>query len=111
MAPTPPLLPVVVAAAGIHGVAPQVGLRGSHHAGLFLLMTVLTQSFFALVRSHLVAFTFFSAWHSCLFYWFTFEILSATVTASIGKWRFGLLLKSVEFFHKQTRCLEGRHTA
>lgn len=28
-------------------------------------MTILFQAFFALVRGHLVAFTFFSAWHDC----------------------------------------------
>ena len=33
---------------------------------LFLLMTILSQTFFTLVRSHLVAFTFFSAGHCCV---------------------------------------------
>ena len=32
--------------------------------GLFLLMTVLSQSFLTLVRSHLVAFSFLSAGHN-----------------------------------------------
>ena len=31
---------------------------------LFLLMTILSQSFLAFVRSHLVAFSFLSAWHT-----------------------------------------------
>ena len=31
---------------------------------LFLLVTVLSQSFFAFVSSHLVAFSFLSAWHN-----------------------------------------------
>jgi hypothetical protein len=30
---------------------------------LFVFVTVLAQSFFTLVRSHLVAFAFFSVWH------------------------------------------------
>jgi hypothetical protein len=30
---------------------------------LFLLMTILSQSLFAFVGSHLVAFSFLSAWH------------------------------------------------
>ena len=34
------------------------------YAGLFLLMTVLSQSFLTLVRSHLVAFPFLSAGHN-----------------------------------------------
>lgn len=33
---------------------------------LFLLMTILSQSFFAFVRGHLVAFSFLSAWHFTL---------------------------------------------
>ena len=32
--------------------------------GLFLLMTILSQSFLTLVRSHLVAFSFLSAGHN-----------------------------------------------
>ena len=35
---------------------------------LFLLMTILSQSFLAFVRSHLVAFSFLSAWHNCYYY-------------------------------------------
>ena len=31
---------------------------------LLVFMTILAQSFFTLVRSHLVAFTFLSVWHS-----------------------------------------------
>ena len=31
---------------------------------LFLLMTILSESFFAFVGRHLVAFSFLSAWHS-----------------------------------------------
>ena len=30
---------------------------------LFVLMTILAQAFFTLVRSHLMSFTFLSAWH------------------------------------------------
>ena len=36
----------------------------SEASRLLLLMTVLSQSFFALVRGHLVAFSFLSAWHN-----------------------------------------------
>ena len=32
-------------------------------SALLLLMAILAKAFFALVRCHLVAFTFFSAWH------------------------------------------------
>ena len=32
---------------------------------LLLLVTVLAQTFFTFVRSHLVAFSFLSAWHIC----------------------------------------------
>ena len=42
--------------------------RASHMAivGLFLLMTILLQTFFTLVCSHLVAFSFLSAWHGTI---------------------------------------------
>ena len=32
----------------------------------FLLMSILSQSFFALMRGHLVSFSFFSAWHDLM---------------------------------------------
>ena len=35
---------------------------------LFLLMTILSQSFFTLMSGHLVAFSFLSAWHNVLYY-------------------------------------------
>jgi len=37
--------------------------------GLFLLVAVLSQTFFALVRSHLVAFSFLSAGHFRTLFW------------------------------------------
>lgn len=37
-------------------------------AGLFLFMTVLSQSFLAFVSCHLMAFSFFSAWHSSILF-------------------------------------------
>lgn len=42
-------------------------LLSKHVAYLFLLMTILSQSFFTLVGSHLVAFSFLSAGHSCIY--------------------------------------------
>lgn len=37
----------------------------ARNAGLLALMSVLSQSFFTLVRRHLMSFFLFSAWHSC----------------------------------------------
>ena len=34
------------------------------HAGLFLLMSILSQTLFALVRCHFVLLSFLTAWHS-----------------------------------------------
>jgi hypothetical protein len=34
----------------------------------FLLMTVFSKSFLTLVRSHLMSFSFFSAWHNFIYY-------------------------------------------
>jgi len=39
--------------------------KGWSRAALFLLMAILSQAFFALVRSHLMAFSFLSAGHCC----------------------------------------------
>ena len=52
---------------------------------LLLLMTVLSQSFFALVRGHLVAFSFLSAWHNENIYIVTVYCLSGnTVSAAVS---------------------------
>ena len=37
----------------------------ARNAGLLALMSVLSQSFFTLVRRHLMSFFLFPAWHSC----------------------------------------------
>ncbi len=38
-------------------------MKNIPEAKLLLLMTILSEAFFALVSSHLVAFSFLSAWH------------------------------------------------
>ncbi len=40
-----------------------MSVKTNRETGLFLLMTILSQSFFTLVGSHLVAFSFLSAGH------------------------------------------------
>lgn len=39
-------------------------LRDSLTENLFALMSILSQSFFTLMRSHLVSFLLFTAWHN-----------------------------------------------
>jgi len=45
------------------------------HKRLFLLMSVFTQAFFSLVSSHLVPFSFFTAWHNLQVYYFNFALI------------------------------------
>ena len=45
---------------------PEAGLAMQAAMSLFLLVTILSETFFALVSSHLMAFSFLSAWHITL---------------------------------------------
>ena len=40
--------------------------KAKQHRQLLMLMTILTQAFFALVRGHLVSLMLLSVWHNCL---------------------------------------------
>ena len=40
--------------------------KAKQHRQLLMLMTILTQAFFALVRGHLVSLMLLSVWHNCV---------------------------------------------
>ena len=84
---------------------------------LFLLVTVLSQSFFAFVSSHLVAFSFLSAWHNyfilkMLLYFFITGLLAddfETTLAGYGGIDGECSVRLLNLFHENLCRLECRY--